>query len=89
MVDFGAVRAEMLLIRIVLARHREREQGAAVVAVRECDHRRAAGILARDLHRVLRRFGAGRKEQRLFWRAPGARRLSSSATRTYGSYIVT
>ncbi len=71
MVDLAAERTEVLFVRLVLAGHGEREQGPAMVAVRERDDRGPARVFARDLHRVFGRFGAGREQQRLLPRKAG------------------
>ena len=79
----------MLLIRRVLAGHREREQGAPVITMGERDDRRTARILARDLDRVLGRLGAGRQQQRLFRDRAGRAPVELFGDAKYGSYIAT
>ena len=44
---------------------------AAVEGAAEGDHRRAVGVVARDLHRVLQRLGAGREEDGLLREVAG------------------
>ena len=64
-VDLGGERAEAVLVRHVLRRHRHREVRAAVVRVVEHAHGVAAGRDAGDLHGVLDGLGAGVEERAL------------------------
>ena len=57
-VDLARERTEARLVRPHLARHRHRQERAAVEAVVENDNGRPAGGAARDLDRVLDRLGA-------------------------------
>ena len=77
LIDLGSERPEVLLVRMHLTGQREREERAAVVAVRERDHGGAARCGPRDLHRVLRRFGARREQQRLLREVAGCERVDA------------
>ena len=74
-VDFRNERPEVLLVRRDLAGQRGAKHGAAVKPEREAHDGRAAGCLARDLHRVLDGFGAGRHQQRLLFEIAGRERV--------------
>ncbi len=63
-VHLGRERAETVLVRHVLRGHRHRQVRAAVVGVIEHHDGIAAGGAARDLHRVLDRFGATVEQHR-------------------------
>lgn len=63
-IDLAAERTEVLFVRCVLARHREREQRASVISVLKGDDCGTARVLARDLNGILGRFRTGRKQQR-------------------------
>ena len=71
-VDLRRERAEPRLVRMRLRRQRQREQRAPVEGALEADHRRPAGVGARELDAVLDRLGAGVEEGRL--RRPAERR---------------
>ncbi len=73
-VHLGRERAEPRLVRVRLRRHGHREERAAVEGSLERDHRRAAGVRARELDRVLDRLRA-RVEERRLRRAPERRDL--------------
>jgi len=73
-VHVGGIGPEALLVGRDLVRHREREQRAAVVAVRERYDARPARRVAGDLHGILDRFGARRQEERLFRKVAGRER---------------
>ena len=64
-VDLGGERAEAVLVRHVLRRHRHRQVGAAVVGVVEHAHRVAAGRDPGDLDGVLDGLGAGVEQRAL------------------------
>ena len=68
-VDLGRERPQPRLVRMRLRGERKRKQRAAVETALEPDHRRAAGVGARELDRVLDRFRAGVEERRLGRRA--------------------
>ena len=74
-VDLGRERAEAGLVRLHLARHRHREQRAPVERVVERDDRGPPCRPARDLHRVLDRFGARVHENRALLAATARREL--------------
>ena len=63
-VDLAGERPEAVLVGHVLRGQRHREVRPAVVGVVEHDDRVAAGVVARHLHRVLHRLGAGVEERR-------------------------
>ena len=79
-VDLGRERAESRLVRLHLARHRHREQRPPVERVVEGDDRLATSRPARDLDRVLDRFGAGVHEDRALLAAAARRELGEPAT---------
>jgi len=66
----GQHRAEARLVRLYFAGQAHAGEGASVEGTTEGDHRRALGVMARDLHRVFDRFGAGRQEYRFLWSGP-------------------
>ena len=68
-VDIARERLEACLIRMRFAGERECQQRAPVEGVFEADHRRAAGVSARDLDGVLDRLGAAVQQQRLLGRS--------------------
>ena len=70
-VDLGRERPQAGLVGVGLRRQRQREQRAAVEASLEGDHGGALRICARELDRVLHRFGAGVEEGRLRGRVEG------------------
>ena len=77
-VDLGRERAETCLVRLHLARHRHREQRAAVEGVVEGDHRRSTRRPARDLHCVLDRLGSRVDEDRALLAATARRELGQA-----------
>src|SRR5579862_8516416 len=70
-IDFRAIWAEVLLVRFAFAGHRKRKQRTAVIPMRKCDDCRTPRVLARDLHRIFRRLGAGRQQQCFLRRRSG------------------
>src|SRR5579862_9286682 len=70
-IDVRAIWAEVLLVRFAFAGHRKRKQRTAVIPMRKCDDCRTPRVLARDLHRIFRRLGAGRQQQCFLRRRSG------------------
>ena len=70
-IDLGGEGAEVLAVRLRLARERQAHQGAAVEAVGEGHDAGAPGEGARDLHRVLGGLGARGYEHGLFGEGAG------------------
>ena len=74
-VDLRRERPHALLVRHHLGRERHRHQRAPVERVVEHHDRRAARVLARDLHGVLDGLGAGVREHRLLLVVAGVERV--------------
>ena len=77
-VHLGRERPEARLVRLDLARHRHRQQRAAVERVVEDDDGGTTGGSARDLDRVLHRLRAGVDEDRLLLGARARRELGEA-----------
>jgi len=89
LIDFAAEWAEMLFVRRVLSRHRQREQRSPVVA---CANVRIAGrpVYSRAIFTAFSTASAPVVTSSVFFgESPGASAFRRSASSRYGSYIVT